>query len=151
MDKIRIATLNVRGLSDNHKRVSIFHLINRHKIDICLLTETHAKESAIPIIKQDWTEVTNGTSIFAPAPQDKIGAEGVAILFANNYKNTNIYNPKISVPGRSLSVEIKIAEKRHKILCIYAPNDPTNRRKFFNDIINTESSTLPTMWGGDFN
>ena len=44
-----------------------------------------------------------------------------------------------------------IAQIRHKILCIYAPNNSTKRQDFFREILEKEPSNLPTIWGGDFN
>ena len=52
MEKIKIATLNVRGFATSkEKREHIFQFILQNKIDITLLTETNVKEVHIPLIK----------------------------------------------------------------------------------------------------
>ena len=67
MEKIKIATLNVRGFATSkEKREHIFQFILQNKIDITLLTETNVKEVHIPKIKTEWFALTNTTPLFAP-------------------------------------------------------------------------------------
>ena len=126
MDKIKIGTLNVNGLKESGKRKKILLFLLRRNLDIIFLTETHATISEIPIYEKEWHELTSGSAIFAPT--DNPGSGGVAFLFGHNYKKPDTKNKKISIQNRTLSCEIKINNKWHKIMVTYAPNLPTPRK-----------------------
>ena len=150
LGKIRCATLNVNGFSSKpDKRLRMFTLLVKHKIDIAFVTEHHANVNNATKFEQEWATLSQGKAIFAPT--DRTGAKGVAILFGHNLKKPQISNQRISVIGRSLSVEVKINQKTNKLLCTYAPNPPRERKQFVDQVNNEESSLLPVIWGGDFN
>ena len=113
------------------------------------MTETHATSANIPLIQKDWNAITKGTSFFAPSQQSN--KEGVAILCANNLIKPNIDNIQILIPARALTLEIMVNNNKHKILCVYAPNNPTERQNFFKEVLSKAPTNIPTIWGGDFN
>ena len=154
MGPLKIASLNVNGLNDA-KRDFIFQTLIRKRIDIALLQEIHPTAERIAKCTQEWQQLTNCTAIFSP-PENNTGpasrpSRGVAILFGKDFTTPNISNQSTSIPGRSLSIQIDIEGKPHKILNTYAPNDPAQRRDFFNEIIEKENTPLPIIWGGDHN
>ena len=138
MDKLTLVTLNVNGLSARSKRTGIFQLLLEKNPDICFLTETHARAKKIPKYTKLWQKMGGTNAIFEPAMTD--GFKGVALLFGKNF-NPQFGNTKHSIEGRSLSTEIEISGKKHKILVTYAPNQPRERRTFFEQISLLESTS----------
>ena len=149
MGKINIATLNVRGLNNPEQRLRIFTMLNKAKYDFIFLTETHVSRDSIPSLQKQWKGLSGSDSYFSD--NNNRTALGVAILLGNRYRDVPLVTPQISIPGRSVSIEIDLASHKHKLLCIYAPNIPTLRREFFEEITANESTTLPLIIGGDFN
>ena len=54
MDKIKIATLNTRGLGENIKRRKIFRYFKRFDIDLCLVQETHCDGEKESVWTNEW-------------------------------------------------------------------------------------------------
>ena len=150
MDKIRSATLNVRGIIDPLKRDMVFQEIIQKNLDIALLMETHTPEGQSQKYIDEWFAASNNKAIF-PERADDETFSGVAILFGKNFPEPQIQNQKISVPGRSLSIETNIEGKLHKIMVTYAPTNYKLRTPFFTQIRQLEQSNIPVIWGGDFN
>ena len=45
MDKLKLLSLNVRGIKDTAKRCKLFHWLHKKQVDIILLQETHGTDS----------------------------------------------------------------------------------------------------------
>ena len=52
--KLKIASLNVRGLLDKTKRHNIFHWLTTNNIDIALLQETYCDENLNMHFQKSW-------------------------------------------------------------------------------------------------
>ena len=52
--KIRIATINARGLNNTSKRLSLFRWINDHSVDITLLQETYCTKDYESKFSKQW-------------------------------------------------------------------------------------------------
>lgn len=142
MDIIKCATLNVNGLtSDPDKRSNIFQLFIKYKLDIIFVTETHATVTNITTLQKQWVDMAKGKAFFSPAISSRSG--GVAILFGPKFDSVSPQNIQNTITGRTLSMEIK--NKTNKLICIYAPNAPADRKAFFDKINVEESSPLPII------
>ena len=148
MDKIKCAAYNVNGLADAKKRSQIFTLFKKHKFDIIFVSETHVSETNISKFSQEWNNLTNGKAFFSPAISSASG--GVAILFGENQKISQPENIKNSIAGRCLSMDIKLCDKKTKLICVYAPNNTSQKREFFSTLCVEENANNIIM-AGDFN
>ena len=75
----------------------------------------------------------------------------MAILLNNKLKYEEIRNLDIPIESKAITFEILLNNKYHRVLNTYAPNIPDLREKFFRDLNNKYSTSIPTIWGGDFN
>ena len=115
-ERLRIESLNGRGLRDKNKRCDIFDKARMRHTDILLLQETHWTEIDYTDIKEDWNIelIISGNST---------AARGTAILLNNTfeYKIHNIITDK---NGRYTLIDIEITLiGRITIGSIYAPNE----------------------------
>jgi hypothetical protein len=53
---------NVNGLNDGKKREDILTLIHQHKLDFCMLQETHLDEKGLALLESKWFGQVHGTS-----------------------------------------------------------------------------------------
>ena len=142
--KIKIATLNVRGLNDHNKRKIIINSLNNKNADIILLQETHLTESAAKKLETEWRNKlyhSYGSS----------ASSGVTTSI-NNKLNHEMLSEWSDTNGRFHILRTRIESKTFCIINIYAPNkdDPD----FFNSIIEKieeNSDCDVTVLGGDFN
>ena len=114
MDKIKIVSLNVRGLQDNMKRKKVFQYLKKFSPDICMLQETHCKKEIEMIWHSEWgnrIEFSNGTS----------AARGVATLFSKKLAKS-VVEINRDMEGRMLHCKVKIDDQIYGITNIYAPN-----------------------------
>ena len=54
MDKIKIVSLNVRGLGSEIKRCKIYRFMKKHNANICLLQETHCTKNLELLWSNEW-------------------------------------------------------------------------------------------------
>ena len=82
MEKLKIVSLNVRGLGNDVKRRKVFRYFKHHKADICLIQESHCVNDVERIWMQEWGRkclYANGTQ----------GSRGVAILLNKKCRYVN--------------------------------------------------------------
>ena len=118
-EKLRIESLNGRGLRDRTKRSDIFDRARMRHTDILLLQETHWTETDYTDIKEDWhiELIISGNST---------AARGTAILLNKTFKY-KIHNTIIDKNGRYTIIDIEITLiGRITISSIYAPNEQIN-------------------------
>ena len=117
--KIKIATLNVKGLNDLSKRQKTFTLLKSYKFDIILLQETNLTNTKTrDFIKQQWS-------------YNSIWTDKIAILAGNKY--IKFTNSKAIQEGRILTAQCKIKQRMFNITNIYAPPRMQERLCFFNN------------------
>ena len=142
----RSMTLNVRGLRDERKRVSVYNYIKKHKIDMCFLQETHSTEADINTWKHQWgghVEYSHGTNL----------ARGVMCLL-NPSLDYNIIEVQQSDRGRWLLIRVEIQGTNFVLINIYAPNIQEQQLVFYTelfDLLSNIESNDYVMMGGDFN
>ena len=148
---IRLISLNVNGIRDNNKRRTIFFWLKEQEADLYLLQETHC-ESQNDI--NNWSHEWGGEAFWSLGTNY---AKGVAILIKPNL-DIKIKNPDFDTHGRHVAVNIEIDDFVGKIINIYAPNNPKDRKKFVRDLklyveeyTNAQPENDEVIIGGDFN
>ena len=143
-EKLRIESLNGRGLRDRTKRCDVFVRAKARHTDILFLQETHWTETDYTDLKKDWNIeiIISGNSTTA---------RGTAILFNKTFEY-KIHNTIIDKNGRYTILDIEIALiGRITIGSIYAPNE--NIEPFIDDLfekINNINNVFHII-GGDWN
>lgn len=139
--RLRLLTLNVRGLKEARKRSSLFLRLMTGGHDIVVLQEVHAAgmEEA-----QAWLAAGagpgrpwRGESFWSPGQG---ASRGVAILFRDNFAGTNLQEEFSDGPtagptsrGRVLRVgwRDQHTDQPWSVIAIYAPNTEAEQRTFF--------------------
>ena len=144
----RIATINVRGLNRERKRMSVFNWINENKIDIALVQETYCTAQFERRFNRNWS----GT-IFHSHSSSK-HARGVCVLVRKDF-NIDVVNWYNDDCGRKILMNIDVDGKLYTIVNLYCPNDIQEREDFLNDIeewiIQKQENDSRLIVGGDFN
>ena len=125
MSVIKIATLNVDGINDYNKCLSIFNALKNLNCEIIALQETHIAQKDIDKVKALWPN----DSVWNPAPNSY--SCGSAILLGARAVRKGF---KFDNNGRISTVKIKYDENIIQLTNVYAPNDNKHREDFFNQI-----------------
>ena len=146
---MKIGTLNVNGLNANRgparlKLTSLDMLIQKHKIDILLLQETHIDK--LDLGKKIAEQL--GGNMFWSLTGDPL-SKGAAIFISKSC-NANIVKFHHDIEGRLIYVDIDKG-LNYRLVNIYAPNDPLRRKEFFNNLIYAFNTSRQIILGGDFN
>ena len=145
MDRIRVVSLNVRGMREVVKRKRIFKYLKKYDADICLLQETHCKDKNEEHL---WGNEWGNKVIFSNGTTQ---SKGVTILFNKKSANT-VRCIERDMEGRFLSCIIKIGEYTYRIINMYGPNeDNTELISNIIESVKKEDEVIYMVWGGDFN
>ena len=142
-------SFNVRGLGQKVKRNMIFsNLKKKSKNGIFLLQETHCTKH----MEKKWKDEWGGEILFSNLTSE---SGGVMIMFSPGLDIT-FSEIESNDPGRSLLIDINIAETENLILCnLYAPtrNKVHDQLSFLSKLKSKIESLDFThlMLGGDFN
>ena len=143
MTTINIATLNVNGINDYNKCLSIFNTLKTLNCEIIALQETHIIQNNIDQIKSLWPY----DSEWNPAPSSN--SCGTAILLG---PKTEKKGYTMDTTGRIITVKTQYNDNDMQITNIYAPNDNQHREHFFDQINNyMYNNTNHSIITGDFN
>ena len=123
---MKIATVNVRGLSAKDKRLAFFHWAREIKIDVICLQETFCTLQNKDNIDKDQT------GYVLHSLSDSTHSKGVAILFREGLA-FELINSHSDQFGRRLLVNIKYENEEFCIANIYAPNDDQDRLQFLKE------------------
>ena len=144
--KLTIMTYNANGLFEDEKRQQIFQNLENKNAQIILLQETHSNEQIIKKWEKEW----KGSSFWHSGKIAK--SCGVAILFQ---KDLNIETSTISTDeeGRIMSITFILEKQLFQITNIYAPTNPTLRKKFYKNLLThfNKNNGQNLILGGDFN
>ena len=140
---VLVLSVNVNGLRNIKKWQNSFNWFTRHKLNIALVQETHCENEET---KTDWIKDWKGDSLWSYGTNL---SKGVAFLF-NEHARLKIISHKIYEEGRMLSLKTEINELKLQILNIYAPNIPTDRKRF-KKITETIDETYVHIIAGHFN
>ena len=124
MNKIRIISLNVRGLRNKYKRIAIFNYLKTNKFDIVCLQETHLTEKDVPIWEKQW-----GGSIFYNEGTNR--SKGEIILISRHFPG----NVELIISeDRTIAVSVTNENMKFNLVNAYAPNNSTEKIAFFREL-----------------
>ena len=157
MDKVKLRSINVRGMRDNRKRIDIFnHLkgeyLNNKGHDIVVLVDTHCHfEKDVTKWSKEWSS-NKSNSIWCKGTQHQ---KGVAILINENFRNKHpdliVSEPIIDPNGRYIKVFLSIFGQKFRLLAVYAPPIGPNRVIFFQNlrtVMEDEVEDADNIYGG---
>ena len=141
--RLKLISLNVRGLQAKVKRHSIFKICRLY--GIALLQETHITESS----HQSWTKEWGGRLFYSVGTNR---SKGQVILINKNLeiKDVNV----IHASERILALSLEIDDDTYNIVNIYAPNSTAEVISFLQNItlvISNLDQQSKLIIGGDFN
>ena len=114
MARLKIVSLNTRGLRDNNKRREVYKVLRDKKADIAMLQETRTRSDTNKLWQNEWGPKMHTSD-------DETNARGVAILLHRNLDIT-VHKVKKEANDRLLIVDFT-CDKNRMLLCnIYAPN-----------------------------
>ena len=122
MEKLKIISVNARGLNSIEKRTKLYDWLRYIKVDIVFLQETHYVEKNELKYNSRWF----GKSIHNFSAYSR----GVTILFRKDL-NFDIINIHKSADGRKFLINATYEQNIFSFVNIYAPNDNGERVQFF--------------------
>lgn len=141
--ELNLLTWNVRGFKNPQKIRHLLAYLDRHKVDIALLQETHLDPRTQCRVGTRWAE----TIISAPY---STYARGVLILIKKGTQ-FQVTETVIDKAGRYILLQGCLHGQRVGIINTYGPNidDP----EFFRSIwrLLQDIPDIALLWGGDFN
>ena len=113
--KLKILSLNVRGLCNTNKRRAIFSYLKNQKATIFNLQETFSK----PEDEKIWTAELGGKGFFSHGTEH---SKGVTMLInpASKFQASIV---EIDPHGRCLITKLQIEHTIFYVINVYAPND----------------------------
>ena len=148
-NRLRIATFNTAGITDNIRRASLFVLFRSLNVHVMCLQETHSHPSDEARWAKEWTP---NQAIFNSDCPGVTRKNGVALLA--NCSSISILLLQKSVDGRVLSVDIHVSNSIIRLINIYGPTSsfPAGyRNSFFESLYFYLHPTRPSILAGDFN
>ena len=143
--KLKVASLNIRGLGDKTKRRAIFDYLRKKDLDVVLIQEAHV--DTLERVKL-WTSEWGGKMVASCGPSN---ACGVITLLSSQCQYTILYTYS-DEHGRLVIIVLEVNGKKYVIGNVYGPNcdDPT----FFQEVVRlleNFSDSDCVILGGDFN
>ena len=123
---LSIVSANVHGINDAPRRAGLFRDIALHAPDVICLQETKLAESET-FIQSLW----NGPSFWGCGPDS---SQGTAVLLPNLSKATPTPT-NVQRSPRALLFPFTWGAESFLLVNVYAPNDPRERKSFFDDLI----------------
>ena len=142
MDKIKLVTLNCRGLKNKLKRMSLFYYLKSKKFDIICLQEAHITKNDLAVWKKQW-----GGELFCREGTSK--SRGEVILVGKHF--TGKVELKM-VQDRIMIISVLLEKYEFFLGNVYAPNGHADKMSFYKELhnkCNEFSNSLILM--GDFN
>ena len=142
MDKLRIASVNARGLRNKCKRLSLFFSLKKERIDIIGLQEAHITKNDIEEWKKQW-----GGPVFFKEGTNRSRGEVFLISKHFNGEVRQLFSQSI------LTVSVKNDKYNLIIANIYSPNNTTEKKDYFYSLVEDlmEYNDKELVVIGDFN
>ena len=143
--KLKVASVNCRGLNTENKLMQLRDYLNLYQIDICLVQETHLNSK----------ENLDKLSLFCEkykivCPLSETKSRGVGILVKEALVNDETLEFRF-FENRTLSLDLKIDQNIISIVNIYAPNLRVEQVKFIEELHSFLYDKKNIIFGGDFN
>ena len=157
---LALLSLNVNGLGNSAKRLTLFHTLIQGAWDVILLQETHHRDE-----EQGFQWCREGAGEGRPWPGTSFWAHGttasrgVAILVRDtvDIDSLSLFSLSISAnyhepEGRLLRIDLTWSDTPLSIICIYAPSTAEHRKDFFiHQLLPNIPQDRRLILGGDFN
>ena len=146
VSRVKIISLNVRGLRNQVKRRSIFSYLKNQKATLYCLQETFSKEEDEKIWSAEW----GGQIIFSHGSEH---SRGVCLLLSVNsgLSFTTVYADR---DGRYIIAKINIGGEQLFVVNIYAPNKGLEQELFIRDLganLISKTDITKVIIAGDWN
>ena len=143
-----IGSLNVRGLNNPKKRKSVFNWATKNAFDVIFFQETYSDYEC----ENEWRQEWGGSIIFAHGTKH---SRGTMILLKPGFE-CKIMSEKCDNNGRYIIATMEIDNYMFTFMNVYAPNKPSEKSIFFDELKNVISELGVTVEnqiiaGGDFN
>lgn len=125
-NRIKVISLNVRGLRNQVKRRSIFSYLKNQKATLYCLQETFSKEDDEKIWSAEW----GGQIIFSHGSEH---SRGVCILLSVN-SGFSLSTVHADRDGRYIIVKVNIGDEQLFVINIYAPNKGAEQELFIRSL-----------------
>ena len=136
--------MNVRGLGNATNQKIIFDYAKNSKSDFVFLQETLVSRiDVIESLRSKWS----GKSFWSPA----LGKQGGVAILVSPSTDFKVLQWKKDASGRILSVMARAGEINYNFVNIYAPTNPSERKRFFETITDYFFPNCVKILAGDFN
>ena len=123
--KLRVVSLNVRGLRNAKKRRTLFYSFRKEKYDVICLQETYLDKNDMHLLNKEW-----GSAFHYSEGTHK--SKGLLTLFSKNVNSNEI--SQVRTTDRSIVSKIKVDENLMIFINVYAPCIISEKIKFLDDI-----------------
>ena len=144
MMDIKLATLNVNGMRDSIRRQRIFEFCRQNSFDFIFLQETHILDIREA---RAWAKEWGGGLYASFGTSRSCGS----IILSSNFFKAHVHSFDTDIDGRVVSILVKHPDFLARLVCVYAPTVPSQRRQFFQNLDTFLIGTHPCILGGDFN
>ncbi len=142
---LKICTFNIRGICSKDKMLQLRELLNKDRVDVCMLQETYI--NSVNVIREfEW--IMNNYYVYAELTEDK--SKGVAILIRKDQNDISIKR-FVYDKNRYACVEIEVQGMLISLVCVYAPNNVEEQIKFINKLYKLLDKKNIIIMGGDLN
>lgn len=143
----RIVSLNVRGINNKVKRLSIFDWARKKNFDVIMLQECYCSEDDMTAWSDEW----GGTCIFAHGSKH---SKGTMMMFKPGF-DIEILEELIDKEGRYIIARVLIQGEPFNLINVYAPNTMRDKHIFFlhlkEEIESHDIDDGNLIIGGDWN
>ena len=124
---VSLASINVNGVAEHHKRNKVFEALRSLRIDIFVLQETHLADLSQG---KTWENEWGGQAVWSPGSNR---SAGVAVLIHPN-SSVTLSDHKTDLAGRVLSVKLSRDNFSFQLLNLDAPSNHGDRKHFFSNL-----------------
>ena len=144
MAALSLATLNVNGMHNSKKRLSLYEWLQRKNFDVIFLQETHCH---LARHEKLWSQEWPGKSLWSRGDKR---SRGVSVLFKKN-ADFEIQNLNIDLNGRFIVFDCCVNNLKYRFVNLYAPNNAYDRLLFFKNLSKFADVDSENLIAGDFN
>lgn len=136
--------MNVCGLGNDANQKFIFDFASNSRSDFVFLQETlAARPDVIESLRSKWP----GKSFWSPA----LGKQGGVAILVSSRTDFDVLQWKKDTSGRVSSLLVRAGKINYNLVNIYAPTNPSERKRFFNTISDYFFPNSVKILAGDFN
>ena len=145
--KLKLISLNVRGLRNGNKRRAIFSYLKMQKVTIFCLQETYSSSEDEKVWSAEW----GGKILFSHGSSH---SRSICILLNPSSVTFHLQSVKQDSEGRFLIAKATIHDKSFSIVNIYAPTDYRDQDNFIRslgELLMSNTNTSNVIIAGDWN